>query len=352
MFDAPPEVTSTLIYSGPGAGPLLAAASAWTALAEQLSHSAVGVDTIASALPWSGPSSVQMRSTVGQYTGWLRQAAANAQTTAHAASAAAQAYQAAHGAVVDPTTVYANIATRRTLTALNVLGQFTATIATLEAHYMAMWAQNTTAMNAYSTTSHAATASLPAQPAPSGWNIFAPGSQSDATGIAGLLNSLTSQTSAFGNLLDSNFFNSITNTFASGFAPTGIVQDVTGFGFLTAFLAQQSQVQDIITKAAPPVVNIGPGVLGRAPETPPVKASVGVSGSVGGMRVPPSWAAAAPQATTASPTVVSAGGRTTGPSMIPLPMANLNSIKSHEVDARQPRYGDEPKVMPKHPFGG
>jgi PPE-repeat protein len=39
-FGAPPEITSALIHSGPGAGSLLAAANAWRQLATDLEQTA------------------------------------------------------------------------------------------------------------------------------------------------------------------------------------------------------------------------------------------------------------------------------------------------------------------------
>ena len=59
----PPEVNSGLMYSGPGSGPLLAAAAGWDALAASLDSTASGYSTVISGLvgqAWSGPTSLAM----------------------------------------------------------------------------------------------------------------------------------------------------------------------------------------------------------------------------------------------------------------------------------------------------
>lgn len=59
----PPEVNSGRMYSGPGAGPMLAAASAWDGLAIELHSAAASYGSVVSELtagPWVGPSSVSM----------------------------------------------------------------------------------------------------------------------------------------------------------------------------------------------------------------------------------------------------------------------------------------------------
>ncbi|MFZ1178683.1 MAG: PPE domain-containing protein, partial [Mycobacterium sp.] len=46
----PPEINSARMYLGPGSGPILAAASAWTALAAQLELYAAGYSSALSEL--------------------------------------------------------------------------------------------------------------------------------------------------------------------------------------------------------------------------------------------------------------------------------------------------------------
>jgi PPE-repeat protein len=55
----PPEINSALIYSGAGAGPLMAASSAFTALSSELSSNAASYQLVIDLLAgseWQGPS--------------------------------------------------------------------------------------------------------------------------------------------------------------------------------------------------------------------------------------------------------------------------------------------------------
>lgn len=59
----PPEITSGQMYTGPGAGPMLAAAAAWEALAAELQSTASSYGAIVEGLAneaWAGPSAVAM----------------------------------------------------------------------------------------------------------------------------------------------------------------------------------------------------------------------------------------------------------------------------------------------------
>ncbi|HTM85932.1 MAG TPA: PPE domain-containing protein, partial [Mycobacterium sp.] len=70
----PPEVNSARMYSGPGAGSLLAAAAVWDGLAAELQAAATASRaTLAelTAASWQGPSSVAMTAAVHPYLGWL-----------------------------------------------------------------------------------------------------------------------------------------------------------------------------------------------------------------------------------------------------------------------------------------
>jgi len=59
----PPEFNSARMYAGPGAGSMLAAASAWNSLAAELESAAASYGSVIAALtggPWIGPSSAAM----------------------------------------------------------------------------------------------------------------------------------------------------------------------------------------------------------------------------------------------------------------------------------------------------
>ena len=61
MFDfgaLPPEINSGRMYTGPGSGPMMAAASAWDSVAAELSTAATGYNSVIAELtssPWLGP---------------------------------------------------------------------------------------------------------------------------------------------------------------------------------------------------------------------------------------------------------------------------------------------------------
>jgi len=61
----PPEINSGRIYTGPGSGPIMAVATAWDALAEDLYATANSDQAVISELTgqaWSGPAAAAMAS--------------------------------------------------------------------------------------------------------------------------------------------------------------------------------------------------------------------------------------------------------------------------------------------------
>jgi PPE-repeat protein len=82
----PPEVNSALMYAGPGAGPLLAAAASWDGVAVELESAAGGYSSQVADLTaqaWWGPSAVRMAAAAAPYVAWLHASAAAAGQTAH-----------------------------------------------------------------------------------------------------------------------------------------------------------------------------------------------------------------------------------------------------------------------------
>ncbi len=156
----PPEINSARMYAGPGPGTMLAAASAWDALAAELQSTATSYRAAISELtggPWLGASSAEMTAATTPYLEWMTTAGAQAEQTATQARAAAAAYETAFAMTVPPVVIAANRSLLMTLIATNVLGQNTAAIAATEVHYAEMWAQDATAMYGYA--GSAATAS-------------------------------------------------------------------------------------------------------------------------------------------------------------------------------------------------
>jgi PPE-repeat protein len=290
----PPEINSSRIYTGPGSGPMLAAASAWDGLASELGSAASSHTAVISELtegPWRGPASASMAAAATQYASWMSSAAAQAEQTASQAQAAAAAFEAAFAMTVPPAVVAANRTQLTTLVATNVLGQNTPAIAVTEALYGEMWAQDAAAMYGYAGSSAAAATVTPFSSPPettnsaaaasqggavaqatassagtgaqsaltqvvstlpntlnqlasplsaASVNPFAPGSNTATTGIAGLLNLLDGQTgSAVGTYLTSGLSNGILS--GNWFNPASVSPAVTSaFGDI-GFLAVAGQ---------------------------------------------------------------------------------------------------------------
>lgn len=159
---APPEVTSTLIHSGPGVGSLIEAAAAWQSLAVELENTVSGYASSLSSLieSWDGPSAMAMLQAVQPYLLWLRGTAQQAQQMAASAEAAALAFGDVQASVVHPSVVAANRTRLAQLLATNRFGQNTAAIAATQDEYQTMWANNSAAMTRYQAASSQATGSL------------------------------------------------------------------------------------------------------------------------------------------------------------------------------------------------
>jgi PPE-repeat protein len=160
----PPEVNSSRMFAGPGSGPIMAAASAWQAIASQLDSVARGYAAVILGLQgetWSGSASTAMADAAQPYVEWLATVAAKAEETAGQARAAGGAYESAYAATVPPALVTANRARYVALVTANIFGQNTTQIAATEAEYAEMWAQDAAAMYNYAASSSAATTLTP-----------------------------------------------------------------------------------------------------------------------------------------------------------------------------------------------
>ena len=161
---------------------MLAAASAWDTLAAELQSGASSYGSVVSALTdeWQGPSSGMMEDAAAPYVQWLTAAAGQAEQTAGQARAAASAYQVALTSMVPLPEIAANRTQLAALTATNILGQNSAAIATTEAQYGEMWAQDATAMYSYAGSSAAASRVTPFTAPPSTTNPAGAASQAAA----------------------------------------------------------------------------------------------------------------------------------------------------------------------------
>jgi PPE-repeat protein len=395
----PPELNSGLIYSGAGAGPLMAAASAFNNLSSEMTSNAASYESIISELTgseWTGPSSEAMSAAAQPFITWLDATSAQLRVAATQAIASAAAYEAAFAASIPPPVILANRTTLAALVATNILGQNTPAIAANEAMYGEFWAQDAAAMYAYAASASAASGTLtpltpPAQntnPAGQGQQAAAvsnaAGSNSASSALNNSLGSLQNASSAaanpaaavpaqdtigsvlsalnglFGVPIVSNTIYNIGVTlawnsammtatlpllghFLAG-APFGVTISDTaplgaGLGFGTTLAGASS----------------GVGGLGGA-----TLAGMGSASSVGGMSVPAGWSAAAPGVESAAGTQLAGSGWTAAvdEGAVGTSGAGMNGVMPGMASAggkggmglSGPRYGVKPKVMPKQVF--
>ena len=385
----PPEVNSARMYAGAGAGPMLAAASAWNGLAAELRSAALSYGSVLTALTseeWHGPASVAMAAAATPYVAWMSTTAVQAEQTAAQAEAALAAYEAAFAATVPPPVIAANRAQLAALIATNVLGQNAPAIAATEAQYADMWAQDAAAMYGYAGSSAIATRlaqfTEPQQTTtPSGLAGQAAavtqatgtsaGTQQAtlsqlSTAVPNALQSLaapggsttsTSSGSGLASILDpnSNFWNTITSTGAIN--PAQVVQAVTSSTF---FGASAGAMSDVASEASPlATAGLGAGTQGLSGLTglggagSSVSAGLGRASLVGPLSVPPSWTAPAPLA---SPLASTLGGT---PMVAPppamaagIPGMPIGGMAGQGYGRAVPQYGFRPNFVARPPAAG
>lgn len=380
----PPEINSARMYAGPGAGPMMAAASAWSSLGAELSTSAASYQSVVTMLTgeeWLGPASVSMATAAAPYVTWMNSTAAAAEHAAAQAMASAAAYEAAFAMTVPPPMVAANRAQLMTLVATNFLGINTAAIAACEAHYMEMWAQDAAAMYGYAATSASTGTLNPLTPPTPNTNpgglagqaasVAGASANSTQTGLTGLISNLPnavgglasplSATSGSGGILGSldsflgnnpfitNSINGAVNTaawFVMNTIPTAVALSHTLGAAAPAALASDTAVGGLGTMLAGTAAPAGAAGFAGAP----VLAGLGQATSVGGLSVPAAWSAATPAGTgaaTLAGTGWTAATEEAGVTALPAGMPSVASAGRGGFGFGAPRYGFKPTVMPK-----
>ncbi|MCV7123379.1 PPE family protein [Mycobacterium lacus] len=295
----PPEVNSGRMYTGPGSGPMMAAASAWDDLASELTCAAAGIDSVISELtssPWVGPASAAMAAAAQPYVAWLSATAAQAEAAGVQARAAAAAYQTAFAMTLPPPVIAANRALLTVLIATNLFGQNAPAIATTEAQYAEMWAQDAAAMYDYASSSAIASRFTPFTPPPS---ITSPG----AGAVPQLPQQLSNRSFPWFSAIIAWLEAELAGLSpADELALAGLITTAEGFvydgGGFTLNILQIAQLliagRGGATTAAASAL-AGPGTAGLGPGLaraggPGVSALLGRAELIGRMSVPSSWA--------------------------------------------------------------
>ncbi|MGD1169879.1 PPE family protein [Mycobacterium seoulense] len=412
----PPEVNSARMYSGAGAGPMLAAASAWNGLAAELRAGALSYGSVLAALAseeWFGPASASMVEAASSFVAWMGATAGQAEQTAAQAVAAAEAYEIAFAATVPPLVIAENRARLAALTATNVLGQNTPAIAATEAQYAEMWAQDAVAMYGYAGASaiasqlspfvqphrtinpsglmaqsaavdqavataaeeqptklsqlvsalpsalqELASPSLTSAPADitnglaSGGDIFAPGSGNVTTGPLGFLNAIFGSDTAGGKLLNSGLLNTIAG---SGLlAPANTVGPfVSLFGTGGGTGAAGAASADAATSALSlSGAATGPSE-GMGGIAGMLSGGVGKAAAVGTLSVPPSWTSGAPIAGQLASAVRGTPMDAPAPAIAAgMPGVPFGTMAGQGFGRAVPHYGFRPTVIARPPAGG
>ncbi|SON61975.1 putative PPE family protein PPE37 [Mycobacterium simulans] len=163
-FALPPEVHSTLLSTGAGPGPLLAAAEAWHALAVQYTDIATELASVLAAVQasaWEGSTADQFVAAHQPFLYWLNQAAAVAMAAAAAHETAAAGYASALASMPTLAELATNHAVHGALVATNFFGINAIPIALNEADYLRMWIQAAITMSVYQAVAQDSVAATP-----------------------------------------------------------------------------------------------------------------------------------------------------------------------------------------------
>ncbi|WP_322859346.1 PPE domain-containing protein [Mycobacterium europaeum] len=376
----PPEITSSLMYAGAGAAPLMAAATAYANLAAEVSATATQWESIVSLLTtenWTGGGSAAAATAAQPIITYLTETATTLEQAGAQATASAAAYEAAFAATVPPPVIAANRTLLATLVATNFLGVNSAAIAAAEADYAAMWAQDAAMMAAYQAASAVAGVLTPVTPLTSTTNptvaaaLDSTALTADSTG--GTAQALAAPVSAA--------------PLAAAAAPTLPFQTTGILGSIDNFLGTPAVLNGInggvntaawfVMNTIPTAVSLG-HTLGSVPSIPfaltdsvtplaggmvqgtmvgsvsgaGASAALGEASAVGGLSVPAGWNAAAPASLASSTAPLEGSGWTAAAEAEPVTaMPGMPGMAAAAKGAGAygsgPRYGFKPIVMPK-----
>jgi PPE-repeat protein len=385
----PPELNSALMYSGAGAGPLMAASSSFSALSSELSSNAASYESIISQLgsEWTGPSSTAMAASAQTYITWLTTTSAQLQDAAAAATSSAAAYEAAHAATIPPAVVTANRVQLAALVATNILGQNTPAIMANEAMYAEFWAQDAAAMYGYSAAASTASSGLTpltdptenTNPAGQGQQVAAVSQAVGSNGTSSTLNNALGGAQSAASSLASpaaiggpvgGFLSAISGLFGVPIVSNTIYNIGVTLAWNSAMMTATLPLLGHFVGGAPFGFTIGDATplgagLGfgttlagaNAPIGGAMAAGMGEASSVGGLSVPAAWSAATPTTTVTDATLAGSGwtapveegaGMGGAPGGIMPGMASAGGKGGYGLAG--PRYGVKPKVMPKQVF--
>lgn len=380
----PPEVNSARMYAGPGAAPMMAAASAWSALGAELSTAAASYESVISTLTseaWLGPASAAAAAAVEPYVAWMNTTAAAAEHAAAQAMASAAAFEAAFAMTVPPPVVAANRAQLASLVTTNIIGQNTPAIAATEAHYGEMWTQDAAAMYGYAGSSATAGKLNP---------LTAPTSTTNPAGLAGQASAVAGSSSAGTQTGLSQLVSGLPNSVQSLASPLsgssflgdainstqniGIWNALQTYGAAAGNIGAWNMFAGISAAAGlssahgADLLPVGASSLGgavlvdvAAPAAvpgvgaAPVLAGMGQASPVGGLSVPATWSAATPAssgaATLAGSGWTAAAEESESVATVPAGMPSMASAGRGGFGFGGPRYGVKPTVMPRSVVG-
>ena len=384
----PPEVNSGRMYTGPGAGSLLSAAAAWGELATEVHSTAAAYQSAISTLtsgPWLGPSSVALTAAAAPYVGWLQSSAAHSELAASQAVAAAAAHETAFAMTVPPPVIAANRALLAALLATNFLGQNTPAIATTEAEYFEMWAQDASAMYAYTSSSAAASQLTDFEEPPEVADSSGLARQAAAVSAAAannpvetvwqdLLARLDTLHDPWAQMLSPftgakmdqyltkyTAFDDIVSLYGKYIVPyvstaQSSIQSAQGFGQVSNGITAMTSFAKGLAPAAKAVEGAaqaaGSAATNAAANAGGAAAGLGKALPLGALSVPPSWAPVSavtnPGVGALNATVVPAAAEGANG----LPMAPFGQFGGNRYGRMLPTYGFKPSVMARPPAAG